>query len=402
MSDFTLRTLDGDEVRDAARLFLAGLHLGAPKDEDWDRTGARAYQPGRTLGVFGAGDDRLIGTARSMDAELTVPGGRRLPFASVTGVAVRQDRTRRGVLTELMRAQFEDFAARQVPVAGLYVTEGSIYGRFGYGVSTLGHQYKVDTRRARLRPGVPRGGEIELLDLDEAVERLPGLYASLPAHGPGHLTRSPWWWAGLEGMFRRSDKPFVTLVHHGATGPDGFACYYADRIFDADSVLHLESLHAADSTALAGLWRHLLGVDLIDEISTSYRPADEAVPLMFEDPRTTKATGSADELWLRLVDVPAALAARAYGRGSLVLEVSDVVLPANSGRYLIDDGEVSRTERPAQVRLGVSELAMLYLGTWTARALAAAGRIEAVDAAAPALADDLFGTRTAPWCGTFF
>ncbi|MGC7099602.1 GNAT family N-acetyltransferase [Amycolatopsis lurida] len=401
MSDFTPRVLGADELRAANQLFRAALHLPASGDEEWERTGSRCYQPGRTHGVFGAGDERPIGTARSMDAELTVPGGRRVPFAAVTGVGVRQDRTRRGVLSELMRAQFEDFAARGVPLAGLYATEGRIYGRFGYGVTTVARSYTVDSKRV-VRQEVPRGGEIELLDVEAAVERLPALYASLPPHGPGHLTRGDAWWAGCEAGFRRTDKPIVTVVHHGENGPDGFASYYADRAFDSESALHLEMLHAANDVALGGLWRYLAGVDLVDKIDAQYRPADEPLPLLFEDPRSAKVSGAPDELWLRLVDVPAALAARAYGPGSLVLEVTDTVLPANAGRYLIDGGEVTRTDRPAQLRLGVTELAMLYLGTWKATALAAAGRAEAVDAAAPAVADDLFGTRAAAWCGSFF
>ncbi|MBN6039441.1 GNAT family N-acetyltransferase [Amycolatopsis sp. 195334CR] len=402
MSDFTPRVLGADELRAANQLFRAALHLPPSGDEEWERTGSRVYQPGRTLGVFGAGDERPVGTARSMDAELTVPGGRRLPCAAVTGVGVRQDRTRRGVLSELIRTQFEDFTARGVPFAGLYATEGRIYGRYGYGVTTVARSYTVDTKRAALRQEVPRGGEIELLDVDAAIERLPGIYASLPAHGAGHLTRGDAWWAGCEAGFRRSEKPIVTVVHHGESGPDGFASYYADRAFDSESVLHLEMLHAGNDAARGGLWRYLTGVDLIDQIDAPYRGAGDPLPLLFEDPRSAKVSAAPDELWLRLVDVPAALAARAYGPGSLVLEVTDAVLPANAGRYLIDGGEVTRTDRPAQLRVGVAELAMLYLGTWTATALAAAGRAEALDATGPALADDLFGTRTAAWCGTFF
>src|SRR5439155_24330957 len=130
-------------------------------DEEW-RYIERAYQPGRVLGAF---DTDLIGTARFIDEELTVPGGKRLPLAAVTGVGVRSDRTRRGVLTDLMRTQLEDLAARGVPLAALHASEGAIYGRFGYGVATVAQSYTVDRRKAVLRPEVPAGGEITVLDV---------------------------------------------------------------------------------------------------------------------------------------------------------------------------------------------------------------------------------------------
>ncbi|GAB2970978.1 hypothetical protein GCM10017788_21930 [Amycolatopsis acidiphila] len=195
MSDYTVRVLRPDETRAAADLFRTTLHVPPVKDEQWSYA-ERMYQPGRALGAF---DTELIGTARSFDAELTVPGGRRLPLAAVTGVGVRADRTRRGVLSQLMRTQLADFAERGVPVATLYASEGPIYGRFGYGVSTVVHDYRIDPRRAVLRPEVPAGGEIELLSLDAALERLPVLYAALPDSRAGRMTRPAYWWPGSSG-----------------------------------------------------------------------------------------------------------------------------------------------------------------------------------------------------------
>jgi predicted acetyltransferase len=112
--------------------------------------------------------------------------------------------------------------------------------------------------------------------------------------------------------------------------------------------------------------------------------------------------GIADEAWLRLVDVPAALAAREYYGRPLVIEVDDPVLPGNSGRYLVSEDGVSRTVAPAELRLGVDSLAMLYLGTGKASSLATAGRVESSAPEVLTKADSLFGTHVAAWCGTFF
>ena len=54
--------------------------------------------------------------------------------------------------------------------------------------------------------------------------------------------------------------------------------------------------------------------------------------LQLQDPRRLGLTVG-DGLWVRLVDLPAALAARSYaGPGELTLEVADTFMPANAGR----------------------------------------------------------------------
>lgn len=399
VSDYTVRALRPDEHRAACDLFRATLHARVTTD-DW-RYSERTYQPGRTLGAF---DTELIGTARSFDAELTVPGGNRLPMGAVTGVGVRPDRTRRGVLTELMRAQLKDLAARGVPLAGLYASEAAIYGRYGYGAATRCRNYEVDRRRAVLRPGVPAGGEIELLGLDATLEALPEIYAGLPHTRPGMMTRPAYWWPSFERHARKSETPVVTAVHHGARGPDGFVVYSVNRThWDDPSELEVRSLHSANGEAFAGLWRYLLGVDLVDVIMAGARPLDEPTELLFTDPRRCSTTAGGDaDFWVRLVDVPVALAARDYDGEPVVIEVVDPVLEANSGRYLVSPDEVTRTTEPAGLRLGVDALAVVYFGAWRASVLAGAGWIQPIDSEAVVRADRLFRTGVSAWCGTHF
>jgi predicted acetyltransferase len=398
MSDHTTRVLAEDELRAANTLFHAALHVAPDSDERWPHT-RRGYQPGRTLGVF---DEQLIGTARSTDSELAVPGGVRVPLAAVTGVGVRADRTRRGVLTELMRAQFADFTDRGVVAAILHATEGVIYERFGYGVATLGRSYTVDRRRAALRPEVPAGGEMELLDGDVTFQRLPEIYAGLRGSRPGRMSRSEYWWAGAEAFLTKPDTMYRTAVHHGADGPDGYVMFSVRREPGGTSVLSVEDLHAADGNAFAGLWRFLLGVDLVDEIRLVDRAVDEPVELLFTDPRACRVTAAGDETWLRLVDVPGALSARHREGEPVVLEVVDRLLPGNTGRYRMSEHEVTRTDAPAQLRLDVATLAMIHLGAWLPSALASVGRIEVLDRQAVDAADRMFATQLRPWCGTFF
>lgn len=399
MSDYTVRVLRTDEFRAARDLFLRALHRPPVKDEEWTHL-RKAFQPGRALGAF---DTELVGTVRSTDAEITVPGGKRVPLGAVTGVAVRADRTRRGLLTRLMRTQLADFAERGVVLAGLHATEGVIYGRYGYGVATVMRDDKVDKRRAVLRPEVPAGGEIELLEVDSAVRRLPEIYAALPHHRAGMMTRPPYWWGDWERRARDGDLPPTVVVHNGPSGVDGFATYSVRHSWDAPSVLTVQTLHTGTDDAFAGLWRYFLSVDLVDTIEAPDRPGDEPTALLFTDPRACSISGGGDDLWVRVVDVPGALAARTYEDAApVVLEVEDPVLEANSGRYRIGPDGASRTDEAPQLALGVDALAMLYLGTWRASALAATGRLRVTDPEAVDRADRLFSTRRTAWCGTYF
>jgi predicted acetyltransferase len=403
VSDYTVRLLRADEHRAANELFRASLHTPDPSDEEWT-CAQHAYQPGRALGAFDTALTPLIGTARSFDAELTVPGGKRVVLGAVTGVGVRADRTRRGVLTELMRAQLRDLAARGVHTAALYATEGAIYGRYGYAPATRNRNYRVDRRRAAPRQEVPAGGEIELLKADAALDRLPAIYAGLPHTRPGMITRPSYWWPSLERHVRKSSTPVRAAVHHTPHGPDGFVIYTASRGGPNDSgELEVMNFHSTTSEAFAGLWRFLLGVDLVDVISLTDRPLDEPTELLFTDPRCCLPTGGVDAaLWLRLVDVPGALAAREYRGDRVVIEVSDPMLRTNSGRYLVSPEGAVPTSEPAGLLLGVDALAMLYLGAWRASTLAGIGLIQPVDQKAVAAADELFRTHVAAWCGTHF
>lgn len=395
MSDHTVRLLTtADEHRAAWNLFRSALHVKDGSDEEWERI-AEAHQASRT---FGAYDPELIGTVHAFDAETVVPGGARVPLAAVTGVGVRAGRTRRGVLTAMMTEQLRDCTERGVVLAALHPTEGAIYGRFGYGPATRGRDLTVDRHRARLRPEIPAGGEVGVFGLEEAVLQWPDLYAATAPTRPGMMTRPAHYWPAHENQLRREPNPVETAVHRGPGGVDGFLIYHVER-----RKLTVVQFSYTTPAAFAGLWRFLLSVDLVDEIFLLARPIDEPAELLFTDPRSVEVTSVTDEVWVRLVDVPAALAARTYSPAEpVVLEIHDPQLPGNEGRYRIGRDGAERTGAAPALRLDVATLAMLYHGAWRATDLADTGRVEVADPSAPARTDTLFGTRRAAWCGTFF
>ncbi|WP_435155224.1 GNAT family N-acetyltransferase [Amycolatopsis sacchari] len=402
MTDFTIRPLVHGEQRAAFEVLGRALHAPRPTDEDWERRAA-GFPADRKFGAFAG--ERLIGTAGSFGTRLAVPGGKTPPAAAVDGVAVRADHTRRGVLTALMREQLRDCLRREEVFAYLHASEATIYGRFGYGVATRGKTLRVHKGRARFRDDAPSGGQVRLLEPDEAHELLPGLYERIAPYRTGMIDRPDVWW---QWAHRRLVDRHHVAVHTGPDGDDGFVLYRPEerRTFEqpeAGAALVVGELHATGTGALTGLWRYLLSVDLVAEVRAPMRPLDEPIGLLLTDPRACEVVGLEDSGWLRLVDVPAALAARTYGDADpVVLEVTDPVLPENSGRYRISPGGVERVEDAPDLRLGLTELAMLYLGDRAPRLLAETGRIEVLRPEALPAANALFATGSVPFCGTQF
>jgi predicted acetyltransferase len=405
MTAFDVRPITDDERRSTLDLLRRALHTRRITDGSWARSAA-SWPAEHKFAAFEGGDP--IGIVSSFDTEIAVPGGRAVPVAAVEGVGVRADRTRRGVLSAMMAAQLGDFAARGLSLAVLHASEPTIYGRFGYGSAALGKTLRVARPAARFHERVPAGGDIRMLTPEEAVKELPALYERIGLHRPGMIGRPDVWWPATHERHVGPDAGYLVAVHSGPDGDDGFVVYdtIGRRSLDSPdegAVLDVRDLHAAGPAARAALWRFLLSVDLVSAVHARHRPVDEPLAVMLTDHRHAATLAVEDDLWLRPVDVEAALGARTYrAAGPVVLAVADRTLTANTGHYEVGPDGVRRTGAAADLALDVDTLGMLYLGQWSATALAHAGRIEVRDEAALARADELLTTVTAPWCGTHF
>ncbi|MBN9101634.1 MULTISPECIES: GNAT family N-acetyltransferase [unclassified Pseudonocardia] len=397
--------LGTEELRAAHDLFGGALFNGPVDDEGWEFRGA-SYAPGRTLGVHL--DGTLAGTAMSFGTTTVVPGGAVLEAAAVTRVAVRADRTRRGVLSAMMRAQLDDVADRGEAVASLRATEARIYGRFGYGVATRGRSVRLRGSGAGWRPGAPASGSVRMLGPGEIIDVLSGLHERLALRRTGGITRSDGWWRAVVGRRLQAREPVIAAVHTGADGDDGYVVATPGARDGFTRPLHVEDLHAADAAATAALWRFVRDIDLVGDVEAHLRPLDEPLELLLADPRDCTVTGVADETWLRLVDVPTALAARTWAAADpVLLAVHDPFLERNAGVYRIADGTAERVGPLGGavvpgLECDVAALAMAYLGDRTPSELAATGWWTCHDEKAPARADAAFATDVVPWCGTFF
>jgi predicted acetyltransferase len=397
------RALADDELRGANDLFRAALHTEPGSDEHW-AVMKDAYVADRTFGAFDG--TRQVGTATSFPSSLTVPGGALLPMGGVTYVGVRNDYTRRGALSGMMRAQLVDMAERGDVFAALHASEPGIYGRFGYGVATLARNVTVLSKRAEMRRTVPTAGTVRLLDKDETVPTLQDAYPALQPTRVGLLGRSPQWWTLSYERRIRTDYLLVA-AHYGDTGAvDGWVAYKPedDNSSDprANGGLRVLDFQALDQGVANDLWRYLIGIDLVDDVVVYFRPTDDPIEAMLTDSYAVRSERD-DELWVRVVDVPTALAGRTYNAAPpVVIEVVDPLLPTNSGRYRIGRQGMEPTSAASDLTVTADVLAMLYLGTWQASTLAAIGRLTVANPDALPAADRLFATDQPAWNGSLF
>jgi predicted acetyltransferase len=175
--------------------------------------------------------------------------------------------------------------------------------------------------------------------------------------------------------------------------------------------LEVSELLAASPAAYSELWRYLLSVDLVHTIRVVRRPVDEPIRWLLADPRRLRLSRLTDDLWVRLLDVEAALVARGYrSHDRLSFDVADGFRPEVAGRYQLEAGpEGAECRRiPAEpgthadLSLDISDLGSTYLGGVSFSTLARAGRVIEETPGALARADLLFATDRAPYCGTPF
>ena len=372
---------------------------------------ARIFEPDRVL-VAADQHDRIVGGGAAFTFRLTVPGGE-VPAAGVTAVGVLPSHRRRGMLTNLMRRQLEDVRRRGEPVAILWASEGGIYQRFGYGLATLHASVEAPTARSTFRLPHRTEGELRFLTPEEAAVRLPPLYESMRATTPGFLDRSRDWWdveilADPESGRAGAGPKCVVLYEVDGT-PEGYVIYRIRTDWDADvprSTLEVIELMAATPRAFADVWRFCLDHDLIQTVRARLQPADHPLLLLLAEPRRPHLT-LGDGLWLRIVDVAGALQARTYRAADrLVIELRDPFVPDLAGRWSIDTtggaARIGRTDEPPDLDLDTTDLAALYLGTFSASQLLDAGRGRELRAGAAAGADALFAWHPRPWCPQVF
>ncbi|WP_240646087.1 GNAT family N-acetyltransferase [Georgenia sp. SYP-B2076] len=369
-------------------------------------------EPGRSVGVWDERDGaspRLVATHSSYAFALPVPGGARVPTAGLTWVSVHPGHRRRGLARGMLTAHLRGSLARGEVLSTLNAAEVGIYGRYGYGVATQ-HLHMTLPRGAAMREVA--GADELVVDLDRADAArhgplVDGVHRAVDR--PGWITRDSPALRGRPLRDRPSDRRGaealrIAVVRAPAGEPRGYALFRRRSVWSGShlpqGVVQVREAVALDAAAARALWAALVDLDLMGTVETGHLAPDDALHGLLLDHRAAQAI-THDDVWLRLLDVPAALAARRYQAGvDVVLEVRDAVLASNDGRWRLrggpDGATAERTDEPAGLALDVADLASAYLGGTTLGALALAARVTELVPGTLAPASAAFAWPVAP------
>jgi predicted acetyltransferase len=291
----------------------------------------------------------------------------------------------------------------------LFASEASIYGRFGYGMATESAVLSGQVRELGYRPGVPLGdGSVTEVDAETMLATAPSVYDQAIAARPGMMARPRPWWDHVtydsEERSKESGKIRLALHHEPDGTASGFAIYRPKKEWtdtgQPNCELHVEEVLATNSAAYARIWRYLLDMDLVRRIKYYGASADEHVRYLLADQRGLQCSLS-DGIYVRLVDVPKALALRRYATDiDVVLEVTDEFCPWNTGRYRLRGGldcaECVATTAPSDIAITARDLGAIYMGGVSLQALVGAGLATELTAGAVRRASTAFGWPVAP------
>lgn len=397
----TLRAVTADEYRDFAVANYAGFGE-TPRDEalERDRT---ITELDRTLAGF---DDRgrIVATSAVLSDRISVPGGS-LACAGVTAVTVRTDHRRQGLLRRMMDGMLDQAHERGEPLAALYASEAPIYGRFGFGPAAPAMGLTVRSGVASL-VHEPRS-RAEIVQADEAMAAMPRIYDAATRQRTGMVHRDPARWNWYFGHDDPADRAGASARYHAIVEGRGYAIYRLKPLVGSHTgEVAVAELIATDPDAYAALWKLALSIDLFSDVVAHNRPPDDPLRHLLADADVLTERNQSP-LYLRLVDLAAALASRTYAdEGALVLEVDDPFRPPNKGRWRLEAGldgaSCTRTSAQPDLVLDATTLSALYLGGWRWRTLADASKVAEHRPGAVAEADALFRTDRAPWNAQYF
>ena len=369
-----LVTSDGsrsEAVDNVLRAVALGFHLSQPSDAELEHYAACVE--GEQLWTIRQPDpdpefpNLPVATMDTYPSTINTGHGHLEPATFITDVTVRASHRRRGLLRTLMTNTLTRSKEEGLAFAALTATEGSIYGRFGYGISTR----------------------------DQSVEIVvDGRFKLNHARQPWHVDYASGRWDPQKGGPNRRVR---SIVHHNDDGePDGVVSYQIDK--DFGSQITILDMVATTPDAEVALWEFLASVDLIEMIKAPKVDPATPLPWAVEDPRVVKFTRHIDLGWLRILDVKKAMAVRGWDhQGSVTFHVVDPMGYAE-GTWQVD---VEAPGAPATVTkvddstdaatLDVAALGSLYFGMGRGFSLAAAHRITGTDEQIAAV-DRMFST----------
>jgi len=293
-------------------------------------------------------------------------------MAGVAGVMVAPEYRGQGVGRALMTALTELMAERGYPLSALYPATMTIYRSFGWEIAGHRHEAVLPSRAlavmARPEPGAaPRLRRPGPDDAAEVLEVIGRAHADARDCGPVTFDEATMRrWLTRPGRYADQDR-------YAYLAPDGFLGY---RWQHGNDQVFIERVVASSAATTRALWAVAASNSTVAERARAQVGPSDPLWWML---REQDANIAERESWmLRLLDAPAAIAARGFPATDLAvpLRVTDDLRPANSGRWDLTvrsgQGRLSRHRTdpgspspagPAPLALGARGLAALYSGT---------------------------------------
>lgn len=377
-----------------------------PPDGDTLNHFARVLEPHRT--VVGFDGDEIVAGGGAFPFDLTVPGGQ-VKAAGITVVGVLPSHRRRGYLRGMMRSMLDAARERGEPVAVLWATEDTIYGKFGYGMASVAAEIDLPRDHTRAFAHVDLPGQARLVRLEEAEPLVAPVYDYVARQTPGMFARTSAWWQDrllTDHPWRRQGGGALRCAVWEMDGkPSAYAFYRVNQSFErGNSSGHVFVVEAVGDSPLAthAIWRFLFDIDWLARFKATFLPVDHPLLLSLANPRRLNFLVR-EGLWVRLIDLPAALSARGYATDdAVVIDVTDEFCPWNAGRWRVSRGGVEKTGAEPDLACDVRSLGCVYLGGFTFAQLARSLRVSELRAGAIVRADALFHSDRAPWCPEVF
>jgi predicted acetyltransferase len=348
--------------------------------------------------IFGAFEnDRVLASARYHDMRQWWHG-RSAPMAGIAAVMVAPEHRGRGIGRALMSTVLEAIADHGYPLSALYPATMPLYRSLGWELAGGMHQAVIPARSLRSLAPTDIPGELPAISVrsaelrraapDDAAEVVSVIgRAHELARDCGPVTRD----AGTVGRWLADPDLYAYIAD------DGFLAYHWHR--GNDEILVERAVAASAQTARA-IWSVVASHSSIaDTVRARVGPADPFWWLTRERDADLRHRG----MWmLRVVDVPAAIAARGFPVSAELrtrLWIDDTARGGNSGLWELSvaGGEgtmVSCREADAPLALGARGLAALYagapVGALRVAGLAAGGTREADSALDGAFAASAF------------
>jgi predicted acetyltransferase len=363
-----LRTLTADDADQAFDLSTLAFNGSPDRRTRW----IELFDPASTTGVFERG--RLVAMARARSFQ-QYWGGRLMPMCGVASVAVMPHRRGAGLGRRVVAGALDIGHERGDPLSALFPTAPAVYRSLGWEIAGDRTWLRVPTASLRTA-GSPAGGVRPAEPTDLAA--ISACYSELARETNGAIERDSSRWQDQLGL---GDAKAEAYVVGAETGVDGVLVYRRGRSEDLKDLTLLEvgNLFARRQPELSAL----LGVlGAATSVASHVTINIARAPLAALLPNDDISVHDHESWMLRLLDAPAAIAARGYPveiTADVDIELIDPQVPGNSGRWRLRVADGKGGLEPGgsgTVRMDPRGAAALYAGRLPAATLRRLGLLD--------------------------